>query len=149
VRSSRPCTGAWYARRRLNHHSETLIALLVCSVAELYPAVRLAQAGEPPVYETVVVAAPTVVEAAREETSGLDLFGKFQETSGEITHALPIARVSLVKQVSPWLSLRANGGRYAHLLSTLATFEGAGYDAHQACVSSWGESHARDRVVMP
>ena len=67
------------------------------------------------------------VEAAREETSGRDLFGRFLETSGAITHALPIARLSLVKEVTPGLSLRANGGRYARLPSTTELYGNTGY----------------------
>jgi outer membrane cobalamin receptor len=67
------------------------------------------------------------IEAAREETSGRDLFGQFLQTSGEVTHVLPIARLSLVKEVSSWLSLRANGGRYARMPSTTELYGNTGY----------------------
>jgi hypothetical protein len=48
--------GARNARRGIPHHFNLLFALLVCSAAQLIPAVRFAQASEMPVYETVVVA---------------------------------------------------------------------------------------------
>lgn len=67
------------------------------------------------------------VEAAREETSGRDYFGRFLTTSGTVTHVLPIARLSAVKEVRPWLSLRANGGRYARLPSTIELYGNTGY----------------------
>jgi hypothetical protein len=67
VWSSRPGTGAWYARRRFIHHLQTLIELLVCGAAGLCSQALVAQTGEPPVYETVVMAAPTVVEAPYED----------------------------------------------------------------------------------
>jgi outer membrane cobalamin receptor len=67
------------------------------------------------------------VEAAREETSGRDYFGRFLPTSGVVSHVLPIARLSLVKEVRPWLSLRANGGRYARLPSTIELYGNTGY----------------------
>jgi iron complex outermembrane receptor protein len=67
VWSSRPGPGAWYAWRRFIHHFRTLIALLVGGAAGVRPQALLAQTGELPVYETVVVASPTVVEAPRED----------------------------------------------------------------------------------
>jgi outer membrane receptor protein involved in Fe transport len=67
------------------------------------------------------------LEAAREETSGRDAFDKLQPTSGPISHVLPIARLSLLKEVSGWLTLRANGGRYARLPSTIELYGNTGY----------------------
>jgi len=40
---------------------------------------------------------------------------------------LPIARVSLVKEVAPWASLRANAGRYARFPSTTELYGNTGY----------------------
>jgi outer membrane cobalamin receptor len=67
------------------------------------------------------------VEAARETTSGRDLFGRFLPTSPDVSHVLPIARLSLVKEITPWLSLRANGGRYARMPSTVELYGNTGY----------------------
>jgi iron complex outermembrane receptor protein len=67
------------------------------------------------------------LEAAREETSGRDAFDKLQPTSGPVSHVLPIARLSLVKELAGWLSLRANGGRYARLPSTIELYGNTGY----------------------
>jgi len=67
------------------------------------------------------------LEAAREETSGRDNFDQFLPTSGPVNHVLPIARLSLVKELSGWLSLRANGGRYARLPSTIELYGNTGY----------------------
>jgi iron complex outermembrane receptor protein len=67
------------------------------------------------------------LEAAREETSGRDNFNQFLPTSGPVNHVLPIARLSLVKELSGWLSLRANGGRYARLPSTIELYGNTGY----------------------
>ncbi len=68
------------------------------------------------------------LEAARDETSGRDYFGDLlQSTSSPIDRVLPIARVSLVKEWAGWLSLRANGGRYARLPSTIELYGNTGY----------------------
>jgi outer membrane receptor protein involved in Fe transport len=67
------------------------------------------------------------LEAAREETSGRDYFDRFLPTSGPVKHVLPIARLSLVKEVAGWLTLRANGGRYARLPSTIELYGNTGY----------------------
>jgi iron complex outermembrane receptor protein len=67
------------------------------------------------------------LEAAREETSGRDSFDQFLPTSGPVNHVLPIARLSLVKELSGWLTLRANGGRYARLPSTTELYGNTGY----------------------
>ncbi|HEX7507283.1 MAG TPA: TonB-dependent receptor [Polyangia bacterium] len=67
------------------------------------------------------------LEAAREETSGRDYFDKFLPTSGPVNHVLPIARLSLVKELAGWLTLRANGGRYARLPSTMELYGNTGY----------------------
>jgi iron complex outermembrane receptor protein len=67
------------------------------------------------------------VEAAREETSGRDYFDKLLPTSAPTNHFLPIARLSLVKDVTGWLTLRANGGRYARLPSTVELYGNTGY----------------------
>jgi iron complex outermembrane receptor protein len=67
------------------------------------------------------------LEAAREETSGRDNFNQFLPTSGPVSHVLPIARLSLVKEVTGWLSLRTNGGRYARLPSTIELYGNTGY----------------------
>ena len=67
------------------------------------------------------------LEAAREETSGRDSFNQFLPTSGPVNHVLPIARLSLVKEWTDWLTLRANGGRYARLPSTIELYGNTGY----------------------
>ena len=67
------------------------------------------------------------LEAARDETSGRDSFNQFLPTSGPVGHVLPIARLSLVKELTSWLSLRANGGRYARLPSTIELYGNTGY----------------------
>ena len=67
------------------------------------------------------------LEAAREETSGRNSFDQFLPTSGPVNHVLPIARLSLAKQLSGWLTLRANGGRYARLPSTIELYGNTGY----------------------
>jgi outer membrane cobalamin receptor len=67
------------------------------------------------------------LEAAREETSGRDYFNQFLPTSGPVSHVLPIGRLSLVKELTGWLSLRANGGRYARLPSTIELYGNTGY----------------------
>jgi len=76
---------------------------------------------------TLDVIASFRIEAAREDTSGRSLLGQFQPTSGEVTHVIPIPRLSLVKELGPWLSLRANGGRYARLPSTIELYGNTGY----------------------
>jgi len=67
------------------------------------------------------------VEASREETSGRDYFNQFLPTSGPVSHVLPIARLSLVKDLAGGLSLRANGGRYARLPSIIELYGNTGY----------------------
>jgi iron complex outermembrane receptor protein len=67
------------------------------------------------------------VEAAHDETAGRDLFGKLALTSTGVGHLSPIARLALVKEVSPWLSLRANGGRYSRLPSLIELYGNTGY----------------------
>jgi outer membrane receptor protein involved in Fe transport len=67
------------------------------------------------------------LEAAREETSGRNDFDQYLPTSGPVSHVLPIARLSLVKELSGWLTLRANGGRYARLPSTIELYGNTGY----------------------
>jgi outer membrane cobalamin receptor len=68
------------------------------------------------------------LEAAHEETTGRNYFGDIlQSTSAPINHVLPIARLSLVKELSGWLTLRANGGRYARLPSTIELYGNTGY----------------------
>lgn len=67
------------------------------------------------------------IEAAREETSGRDDFYHFLPTSGPTSHVLPIARLALVQALTGWLSLRANGGRYARLPSLIELYGNTGY----------------------
>jgi outer membrane cobalamin receptor len=67
------------------------------------------------------------VEAAHDETWGRDFFGNFPPTSTPVSHVLPIARLSLVKEVAPWASLRANAGRYARFPSTTELYGNTGY----------------------
>jgi len=67
------------------------------------------------------------LEAAQEETSGRGNFNQFLPTSGPVNHVLPIARLSLVKEWTDWLTLRANGGRYARLPSTIELYGNTGY----------------------
>src|SRR5450631_507155 len=76
---------------------------------------------------TLDVIASVRVEAARDETSGRDYFDNFLPTSTPVSHVLPIARLSLVKEVAPWASLRANAGRYARLPSTIELYGNTGY----------------------
>jgi iron complex outermembrane receptor protein len=76
---------------------------------------------------TFDVIASIRIEAAREETSGRDFFGNFLPTSTPVSHVLPIARLSLVKEVAPWASLRANAGRYARFPSTTELYGNTGY----------------------
>ena len=67
------------------------------------------------------------VEATRDETSGRDSFDQLLPTSGPVGHVLPIARLSLVKAWTDWLTLRANGGRYARMPSTIELYGNTGY----------------------
>jgi iron complex outermembrane receptor protein len=68
------------------------------------------------------------LEAARDETSGRDYFGNLLlSTSGPVNHVLPGARLSLVKELTGWFSLRANGGHYARLPSTIELYGNTGY----------------------
>lgn len=67
------------------------------------------------------------LEAAHEETSGRDYFGNYLPTSSEVNHVLPIARLSLLRAAGPWLSLRANAGRYARMPSTIELYGNTGY----------------------
>jgi outer membrane cobalamin receptor len=67
------------------------------------------------------------LEVAREETSGRDDFSKFLPTSPATSHALPIVRLALVKELTGWLNLRANGGRYARLPSLVELYGNTGY----------------------
>jgi len=67
------------------------------------------------------------VEAAREKTSGRDNFDALLPTSPPANHVLPIARLSFIKQLAAWLSVRANGGRYARLPSTIELYGNTGY----------------------
>ncbi len=76
---------------------------------------------------TLDVIASFRIEAAREDTSGRSLLGQFQPTSGEVTHVLPIPRLSLVKDMGSWIAVRANGGRYARLPSTIELYGNTGY----------------------
>jgi len=66
------------------------------------------------------------LEAAREETSGRDAFYKLLPTSKPVSHVLPIARLALIKELTGWLSLRANGGRYARLPSLIELYGNTG-----------------------
>lgn len=67
------------------------------------------------------------IEAAREETSGRDYFGDFLLESPATHQVLPIARLSFVEEVAPWISLRGNAGRYARLPSTIELYGNTGY----------------------
>jgi len=67
------------------------------------------------------------IEVAHEQTSGRNDFGQLLPTSGAVDHVLPIARLSLVKEITGWLSLRANGGRYARLPSLIELYGNTGY----------------------
>jgi iron complex outermembrane receptor protein len=66
------------------------------------------------------------IEMAREKTSGRNDFYKFLSTSEPVHHVLPIARLALIKEVTGWLSLRANGGRYARLPSLIELYGNTG-----------------------
>ena len=67
------------------------------------------------------------LEAARETTSGRDNFNHFVATQPPVHHLLPIARLSLIEEIAPWLSLRANAGRYARLPSLIELYGNTGY----------------------
>jgi hypothetical protein len=67
------------------------------------------------------------LEAAREETSGRDSFGNFLPTQAPVNHVLPIVRLSLIKTLGNWVSLRVNGGRYARLPSSVELYGNTGY----------------------
>jgi len=67
------------------------------------------------------------VEAVQDRTSGRNSFNQLLPTSGPVDHVLPIARLSLVKAWTDWLSLRANGGRYARMPSTIELYGNTGY----------------------
>jgi outer membrane cobalamin receptor len=67
------------------------------------------------------------IEVAREETSGRNNFDRLLPTSPPTSHVLPIARLALVKEICPWLSLRMNGGRYARLPSLVELYGNTGY----------------------
>ena len=73
------------------------------------------------------VIASVRIEAARDETSGRNTFDILQPTSPPVDYLLPIARLSFVKELASWLSLRANGGRYARLPSTIELYGNTGY----------------------
>jgi vitamin B12 transporter len=73
------------------------------------------------------VIASARIETAREETSGRDKFGALLPTSQPVSHTLPIGRLSIVKGLGHSLSLRANGGRYARLPSTIELYGNTGY----------------------
>jgi iron complex outermembrane receptor protein len=73
------------------------------------------------------VIASARIEAARDETSGRDNLGNLLPTSQPASHVLPIGRLSLVKELGHSLSLRANGGRYARLPSTLELYGNTGF----------------------
>lgn len=66
------------------------------------------------------------VEMAREKTSGRNDFYRFLSTSEPVNHVLPIARLALIKPLTEWLSLRANGGRYARLPSLIELYGNTG-----------------------
>ncbi len=66
------------------------------------------------------------VEVARERTSGRSAFYQLLSTSAPVTHVLPIARLALIKELTGWLSLRANGGRYARLPSLIELYGNTG-----------------------
>ena len=67
------------------------------------------------------------LELAREQTSGRDDFYRLLSTSDPVYHALPIARLALVKALTGWLSLRLNAGRYARLPSLIELYGNTGY----------------------
>jgi outer membrane receptor protein involved in Fe transport len=67
------------------------------------------------------------LEAAREATSGRDAFYAFRDATAPVAWLLPVARLSLIEEALPWLSLRANGGRYARLPSLVELYGNNGY----------------------
>lgn len=73
------------------------------------------------------VIASARIEAAREETSGRSNLGNLLPASQPVSHVLPIARLSIIKTLGSSLSLRANGGRYARLPSTIELYGNTGY----------------------
>lgn len=66
------------------------------------------------------------VEVSRETTSGRNDFYRFLPTSAPVTHTLPIVRLALIEELTGWLSLRANGGRYARLPSLIELYGNTG-----------------------
>jgi outer membrane cobalamin receptor len=67
------------------------------------------------------------IEATHDESSGRDNFGVFLPTSRPVNHVLPIARLSLLKQLGDWVSLAANGGHYARLPTLIELYGNTGY----------------------
>jgi outer membrane cobalamin receptor len=67
------------------------------------------------------------LEAAREATSGRDKFNRLVAAQEPASHLLPIVRLSLVHELSSWLSLRANGGHYHRLPSLVELYGNTGY----------------------
>jgi len=67
------------------------------------------------------------LEMAREETSGRTEFYRLAATAPPVDHVLPIVRLSVMKGITSWLSLRANGGRYARLPSLVELYGNTGY----------------------
>jgi iron complex outermembrane receptor protein len=66
------------------------------------------------------------LEMAREETSGRNPFYELLPTSAPVNHVLPIARLAAIEELTSWLSLRANGGRYARLPSLVELYGNSG-----------------------
>jgi len=66
------------------------------------------------------------VELVNEQTSGRNDFYKLLPTSAPVNHFLPIVRLALIKELTDWLSLRANGGRYARLPSLVELYGNTG-----------------------
>jgi outer membrane cobalamin receptor len=67
------------------------------------------------------------LEAVRDETSGRDQFYAFAPAAPPVRHLLPIVRLSLIETIAPWLSLRANGGRYGRMPSFVELYGNTGY----------------------
>lgn len=96
------------------------------------------------------------LEAARDATSGRDQFYTLRDTSTPVHHTVPIARLSLAQNLTPWLALKANGGRYGRLPSLVELYGNTGYllgnrelsperglNADVGAVVTWRGQHAK------
>jgi outer membrane receptor protein involved in Fe transport len=67
------------------------------------------------------------VEAASDQRTGRDRQGTALPDDGRINRAVPTARLALAATLTRWLSLRANGARYARLPAMSELYGDSGY----------------------